>query len=94
LVIITLMQAFKCTRCGHEWFPRKFDEQGRPVRPQKCANKLCATPYWDRERMTDDQKADLVRRQTKRWWRDEKAQAGRRRRRMARLKAAAPDRKS
>jgi predicted Zn-ribbon and HTH transcriptional regulator len=34
---------FRCERCGHEWVPRKEDEE-----PRVCPK--CKSPYWNRPR--------------------------------------------
>ncbi len=34
------VQGFKCDRCGHEWVPRKEDEE-----PRVCPK--CKSPYWN-----------------------------------------------
>lgn len=36
------VEGFRCTRCGHEWVPRK-DEH-----PRVCPK--CKSPFWDKER--------------------------------------------
>jgi len=53
------MQALKCTRCGHKWYPRQFTDQGRPVEPKRCP--ACGSPYWKTPRLSKTQKAELVR---------------------------------
>ena len=37
-----------CTRCGHEWYPGKFDERGIPVKPKSCS--ACHSAYWSEPR--------------------------------------------
>lgn len=38
------MKQFICTRCGHTWYPRKFDTNGNPIAPITCP--ACHSPYW------------------------------------------------
>ena len=39
------LEGYKCERCGHIWFPRKYDEktEGLPVLCPKCKSA-----YWNR----------------------------------------------
>lgn len=39
------LPVLKCKRCGHEWYPRSRKK------PDRCANKKCNSPYWDKERI-------------------------------------------
>jgi predicted Zn-ribbon and HTH transcriptional regulator len=39
------VSGFRCERCGHEWVPRKSDEQ-----PTVCPH--CKSPYWSTPRKT------------------------------------------
>lgn len=38
----------RCTRCGYEWYPRSLGRM-----PLYCANPMCGSPYWNRERVRD-----------------------------------------
>jgi len=67
------MEPFKCTRCGHTWFPRQFTDQGRPVGPKRCP--ACGSPYWSKLRMSKTDRAELVRKRTKAYWREQNADA-------------------
>lgn len=69
------LEPYKCTRCGHEWYPRKFDSDGRPVPPVKCPNTDCATRYWNRPRMTKAARAELVAKRTRAYHRRKRAEA-------------------
>jgi len=71
-----LMQALKCTRCGHEWYPRQFTDQGRPVEPLRCPGPRCGSPYWKTPRLSKTQKAELVRKRTQAYWRERSAEDG------------------
>lgn len=64
------IEAFNCTRCKHQWYPRKFDERGQPVRPVKCPS--CKSPYWAKPRMTKADRAELVAKKTRAYWRDQR----------------------
>ena len=46
------VDGYRCTRCGHEWLPRK-DEK-----PRVCPR--CKSPFWDRERTLVAYRADVV----------------------------------
>lgn len=35
----------RCTRCGREWTPKRFD-----TLPTRCPSSACRSPYWCRER--------------------------------------------
>ena len=39
--------AFKCTRCEYEWFPRIID--GMIQKPDHCSH--CKSPYWFRPKL-------------------------------------------
>lgn len=41
---------YRCLRCGHEWIPRWYDKEGKPIPPKTCPNKKCKSPYWNKER--------------------------------------------
>jgi len=43
-VPITVM-GYRCDRCGHEWIPRRADNE-----PAVCPK--CKSPYWNRPRKT------------------------------------------
>lgn len=38
-----VVPVLKCTRCGHEWYPRS------PRPPRTCP--ACHSPYWNRPRI-------------------------------------------
>ena len=42
---------WKCTRCDHEWLPRKVDDNGEPVKPRFCPD--CHSLYWDTPRVRE-----------------------------------------
>jgi predicted Zn-ribbon and HTH transcriptional regulator len=45
MVLTTLkLKGYRCTRCGHEWVPRK----NRATEPRVCPR--CKSPYWNRPR--------------------------------------------
>lgn len=46
------VEGFRCSRCGHEWVPRK---EGHPTVCPKCKS-----PFWDRERRIASFRADAV----------------------------------
>jgi len=46
------MEGLRCTRCGHEWIPR------REWHPFVCPK--CKSPFWDRERMVRGFRAEAV----------------------------------
>jgi hypothetical protein len=40
-VPITVM-GFRCDRCGHEWIPRRMEDE-----PRVCPNPKCHSPWWN-----------------------------------------------
>lgn len=50
----TLIEGYRCLRCGHEWVPHS-DTEGDPTICPKCKS-----PYWDKPRQSEI-KADKVR---------------------------------
>ena len=38
---------WRCSRCGHEWVPRYYFNEGGMVPPKVCPK--CKSPYWDTE---------------------------------------------
>ena len=44
---VKLPPNLKCSRCGHEWQPRKEEVVICPK---------CKTPYWNKKRIKDDDK--------------------------------------
>ncbi len=56
-VITRQVQVFKCSRCGHEWIPRKET-------PAKVCPK-CKSPYWDTPRSKELHKAGNVKEMTR-----------------------------
>lgn len=72
-MIPTTVKPNICTRCGHRWFPTRFDDQGRPLRTKKCPG--CNSPYWDKPRMSKTARADLVRKRTRAYHRSLKSEA-------------------
>jgi len=49
LQTITVEQ-LECNRCGYRWYPR-ISREGETVIPMSCANILCKSPYWNKERV-------------------------------------------
>lgn len=43
------LDTYRCTRCGHEWFPKEYGKM-----PKFCAK--CRSPYWNRERIREVRK--------------------------------------
>lgn len=41
-----MLEKITCLRCGHAWYPRRFDEQGEPEIPKQCPS--CHSGAWDR----------------------------------------------
>ena len=39
----TAVSVLKCLRCGHEWYPRRFEK------PKVCSK--CNSPYWNKKRV-------------------------------------------
>lgn len=37
-----------CLRCGHNWIPRMFDNEGVLIKPKTCPK--CRSPYWNKPR--------------------------------------------
>jgi hypothetical protein len=45
------MKKLECLRCGHKWWPSKFDEEnGTPILPQTCPEYNCRSRYWNQPR--------------------------------------------
>jgi hypothetical protein len=41
------IEARKCLRCGHKWYPES------PRLPVRCPNPACRSPYWDIPRKSE-----------------------------------------
>jgi len=43
------LEGYKCERCGHVWFPRKYDEKtlGLPILCPKCKSA-----YWNKPKVS------------------------------------------
>jgi hypothetical protein len=44
------LEGYKCERCSHVWFPRKYGEEDPVICPK------CKSPYWNRPRETKGKK--------------------------------------
>ena len=44
LITLKTLKGYRCTRCGHEWVPRKNSK----TEPRVCPN--CKSPYWQTPR--------------------------------------------
>jgi DNA-directed RNA polymerase subunit RPC12/RpoP len=47
------LKGYKCERCGHTWFPRKYNEatEGPPILCPKCKSA-----YWDKPKLKGGRK--------------------------------------
>ena len=53
------VDGYRCSRCGHEWIPRK------PEHPRVCPR--CKSPFWDRERRLATFRIDATLRANEGW---------------------------
>ena len=51
-----IVEQLECNRCHYTWYPR-ISRNGQTVIPKSCANVLCKSPYWNKERVF--QKKDI-----------------------------------
>ena len=66
-----------CKRCGHVWLPRRTEVL-------TCPNPKCRSPYWNRERVTPEEKEAKAKAKTQAL---EKVKTGAKRKREAESRA-------